>query len=63
MKKLVALLIAGAFIVGCSSDKPAANDNLVVVKHNAQCKYTNQAGETVTVPCKRRTATSSNLGS
>ena len=35
MKKLLAILIATAFVVGCSSDKePVKNTNeLVVVKH------------------------------
>ncbi len=33
MKKLLALLVAGAFVAGCSSDKEPT-PNVVVVKHH-----------------------------
>lgn len=34
MKKLLAVLAAAAFVVGCSSENPSVdNTNLVVVKH------------------------------
>ena len=36
MKKLLALLVAAAFVAGCSSDKqPEPAPTLVVVKHQA----------------------------